>query len=80
MSETTNPLLKLLRKTYGEEWNIRRSQTLWIASTRKPDSEKSGTAARHSLLKSSITLSSRNRRPLPSWSLTKSSDHRWFSA
>ncbi|KUP97305.1 hypothetical protein [Thermobifida cellulosilytica] len=39
MSETTNPLLKLLRKTYGEEWNIRRSQTLWIASTRKPDSE-----------------------------------------
>jgi hypothetical protein len=29
-------------------------------------------------LKSSITLSSRNRRPLPSWSLTKSSDQRWF--
>ena len=28
--------------------------------TRKPEREKSGTLARHSLLKSSITLSSRN--------------------
>jgi hypothetical protein len=34
--------------------------------TRRPDNEKSGIAARHSLLKSSITLSSRNLRPLPS--------------
>lgn len=39
MSKTTNPLLRLLRETYGEAWNIRRSETMWIASTRAPDSE-----------------------------------------
>ncbi len=33
-------------------------------------------AARHSLLKSSITLSKRNRRPLASWSRATSSDQR----
>jgi hypothetical protein len=48
--------------------------------SRNSDSEKSGTAARHSLLKSSITLRMRNRRPLASWSLTKFSDQRWFTS
>lgn len=48
--------------------------------TRWPDSEKSGTATMHSLLKSAITFRIRNRRPLANWSLTKSSDQRWFNS
>jgi hypothetical protein len=35
--------------------------------------------ARHSRVKSSTTVSSRNHRPLANWSLTKSSDHRWLA-
>ncbi len=43
VSETTNPLLSLLRETYGDEWNIRRSETMWIASTRKSESDHAPT-------------------------------------
>jgi hypothetical protein len=43
-----------------------------------PEREVSATAARHSLLTSSMMLSTRNRRPVTSWSWTKSTDQRLF--
>ena len=45
-------------------------------TARFPDSEVSGMAARHSLVTSSMIVRTRNRRPLASWSWTKSVDQR----
>ena len=39
-----------------------------LQETRFPDKDVSGTAARHSLVASSMIVSTRNRRPLASWS------------
>lgn len=47
-------------------------------ATRAPPMEVSTTAAGHSRLKSSITFSTRNRRPSSSASDMKSSDHLWL--
>ncbi|QRG06810.1 helix-turn-helix domain containing protein [Xanthobacter dioxanivorans] len=45
-------------------------------ATRRPETEVSGIAARHSRVTSSTTLRIRNRRPQASWSCTKSKDQR----
>jgi hypothetical protein len=47
-------------------------------TTRFPDKDVSGIAARHSLVPSSMIVSTRNRRPSASWSCTKSVDQRLF--
>jgi hypothetical protein len=47
-------------------------------TTRLPVIEVSGIAARHSLVTSSMTVSTRKRRPFASWSCTKSVDQRLF--
>ena len=47
-------------------------------ATRLPEIEVSTTAARHSLVTSSTTLRMRSRRPVTSWSCTKSTDQRAF--
>ncbi len=47
-------------------------------TTRRPEIDVSGTAARHSLVTSSTTLSTRNRLPDAIWSCTKSRLQRWF--
>ena len=47
-------------------------------ATRRPEIEVSTTAARHSLVTSSITLKMRNRRPQTNRSCTKSTDRRAF--
>ncbi|GLU47113.1 hypothetical protein [Nocardiopsis ansamitocini] len=43
MSEEQDPTLRLLRVTYGDRWFIRRTERLWIASTRDRDSEHAPT-------------------------------------
>jgi 6-phosphogluconate dehydrogenase (decarboxylating) len=48
------------------------------ATSRRPVIDVSGTVARLSFVKSSTTVRMRNRRPVVSWSATKSSDQRWF--
>ena len=47
-------------------------------TTRLPEIDVSTTAARHSRVTSSTMLSTRNRRPVTSWSCTKSRLQRWF--
>ncbi|GAA3738405.1 hypothetical protein HDA32_005310 [Spinactinospora alkalitolerans] len=43
MTGATDPLLRLLRRGYGERWNIRRTERLWIASTRVADADHAPT-------------------------------------
>lgn len=49
-------------------------------TTRLPEIEVSGTAARHSRVTSSTMLSTRNRRPVANWSCTKSRLQRWLGS
>ncbi|MDA0564739.1 hypothetical protein LG943_10420 [Streptomonospora sp. S1-112] len=43
MSQPDSPLLQLLQRHYGDRWNIRRTEHLWIATLRKPDAEHAPT-------------------------------------
>jgi transposase InsO family protein len=47
-------------------------------TARKPEIDVSGTARRHSRVTSSTMFSTRNRRPVTSWSCTKSRLQHWF--
>ncbi|TQN32635.1 hypothetical protein FHX37_2612 [Haloactinospora alba] len=43
MNRDTDPLLALLRKRYGEHWDIRRTQHLWIATAVDPEADHAPT-------------------------------------
>ncbi|GAA4895663.1 hypothetical protein [Streptomonospora salina] len=43
MTSNENPLLRLLQDRYGERWSIRRTESLWIATVRRPDADHAPT-------------------------------------
>jgi hypothetical protein len=65
-----------LSLTITPGWPRRAISAVSSRTTRLPLSEVSGMAARHSLVTSSMIVSTRNRRPLASWSCTNSVDQR----